>query len=73
MEGALYMKQITISDMTPRQAEAGSLSFKNRLELVRELDRAGVDYIEMAPISDPKADSLLIRTAADMITTAGLA
>ena len=67
------MKQITISDMTPRQAEAGSLSFKNRLELVRELDRAGVDYIEMAPISDPKADSLLIRTAADMITTAGLA
>ena len=39
MEGALYMKQITISDMTPRQAEAGSLSFKNRLELVRELEQ----------------------------------
>lgn len=63
------MKTIKIADMTLRQAASSqsfSLSFKEKLELVRELDRLGTDVIETAPITDGKTDALLIRTLASI-------
>ena len=45
------MKTIRVADMTLRaEAEAPfTLSFKEKLEVARELDRLGVDVIETAP------------------------
>ena len=41
------MKTIQISDVTLRMAEASALSFKERVEIARTLDRLGVDAIEL--------------------------
>ena len=64
------MKKIMIADITLRE-EAGaskfSLSFKEKIELIKELDKLGTDIIETAPIADEKVDSLLIRTMASLI------
>ena len=61
------MKNIKIADATLRQVSASadiSLSFKEKIELVKELSRLGVNIIETAPVSDGKTDSLLIKTLA---------
>ena len=63
------MKTIKMIDMTLR--EAGSLTFKEKLEIARGLDRLKVDAIELAPISGGKADMLANRTIAAMVS-AGL-
>lgn len=64
------MKNIVISDQTLRLNP--SLSFRDKLELARELNTAGVDVIEAPAIEDVKADSLLIRTLASAVTNAAL-
>ncbi len=64
------MKSIQIADTTMRSEgmrEGYSLSFKEKLELARELSRLGVDIIEFAPLSGDKTDQLLIRTAASLV------
>ena len=61
------MKNIKIADSTLRQISTGtdfSLSFKEKIELVKELSRLGVNIIETAPATDEKTDSLLIKTLA---------
>ena len=53
------MKTIKMIDMTLREsasAKESSLSFKEKLEMARCLDRLKVDIIELAPITDGKAD-----------------
>ena len=60
------MKTIKMIDMTLR--EAGSLSFKEKLEIARSLDRLKVDAIELAPIRGGKADVLANRTIAAMVS-----
>lgn len=70
------MKQIKIADVTLREGASGAkfpLSFKEKLELARELDRLGVDVIETAPIINEKTDALLIRTIAGLIKNSVLA
>lgn len=64
------MKNIIVSDATLRFNS--SLSFKDKLNLARELDRAGVDVIEMHEIADKQADVLLIRSLASLIKGAEL-
>ncbi|MBP5166054.1 MAG: hypothetical protein ILP09_02190 [Oscillospiraceae bacterium] len=59
------MKKITVSDQTLRLNP--SLSFKDKLEIARELGTARVDVMEVQPIEDVKADSLLIRTLSSMV------
>lgn len=70
------MKTIKITDMTLR-AEAlsndFSLSFKEKTEIARELDKLGVDVIELAPIGESKADTLLVKTIAAAVKTSTVA
>ena len=55
------MKTIQLIDMTLRQSAAlreGALTFKERLEIARGLDRLKVDVIELPPITASKAEQL---------------
>ncbi len=68
------MKTIEISDVTLRLAESGAaLSFKERVEVARTLDRLGVDQIELPPLKDDRADVLRNKTIASVVTSARLA
>ena len=59
------MKQIRISDVTMKQSGADiSLSFKEKIELAKLLDKLGVSVIELEPIVRPKIDSLRIKSVA---------
>ena len=66
------MKTIHIADGTLRTPTAAGLSFKEKLEIARELDKLGVDVIETAPILDSQADPLLIRTIASLVKNGSL-
>lgn len=64
------MKKIFISDITLREEAANpefSFTFKEKIELVKELDRLGADVIETAPIENEKTDALLVRTLASLV------
>ena len=57
------MRQITISDATMKQSpEELRLSFKERIELSKLLDKLGVDLIELDAIKNPRIDSLQIKS-----------
>ena len=65
------MKKLQVIDMTLRQVSgAGSreLTFKDKLEIARILDRLKVDAIELAPITGSKAEQLTNRTVASMVS-----
>ena len=50
-KGVFIMKQIRISDVTMKQTGADiSLSFKEKIELSKLLDKLGVSVIELEPI-----------------------
>ena len=66
------MRTIRIYDATMRamaSAQSGALTFREKLEIVRALDKLKIDGIELPRIEDAKADSLLNRTIASMIST----
>ena len=66
------MKTLKFIDMTLREADAirgRELTFKEKLEIARSLDRLKADTIELAPISGSKADQLANRTIASMVST----
>ena len=59
------MKHVKISDVTMKQAAAGAcLSFREKIELSKLLDKLGVSVIELEPITQPKLDSLRIKSVA---------
>ena len=59
------MKQIRISDMTTKQkAEGFSLSFKEKIELSKLLDKLGVSVIELEGIHASRVDALRIKSIA---------
>ncbi len=59
------MKHIRMSDITMKQAsDAFSLSFKEKIELAKLLDKLGVSVIELEGISTSKVDSLRIKSIA---------
>ena len=69
------MKTIRISDITLREIDRGrsaALSFKERLEITRTLDRLQADAIELPPIRDAKADALRNKTIASLVAFAQL-
>ena len=71
MEGTFFFYKLQVIDMTLRQDEnetGRTLSFKEKLEIARSLDRLRVDAIELAPISGSKADLLANRTIASMVS-----
>ena len=59
------MNKIRISDVTMKQTGAEfSLSFKEKIELCKLLDKLGVSVIELEPIVQAKIDSLRIKSVA---------
>ena len=64
-----------ITDMTIRQAgkAAGyTLSFREKIELAKLLDRLGVSAIELHAVENPKIDSLLIKSVASAVKTSAV-
>ena len=65
------MKTIEISDVTLRLSDGGGvLSFKERVEIARTLDRLGVDEIELPALRDGKAGVLSNKTIASVVADA---
>lgn len=70
------MRTVKLIDMTLGQASAlreGALTFKEKLEIARTLDRLKVDSIELPPITGGKADQLANRTVAATVAAAIIA
>ena len=66
------MNTIKIIDMTlrePGKHTSQSLSFKEKLEVARSLDRIKLDVIELPAIGTAKADQLSNKTIASMVGT----
>ena len=67
-------KMVRISDCTLRQKNhLPTMSFREKLELCRLMDRLNVDMIEMDEIRQVKIDSLLIKSVCSAVTNAGVA
>ena len=62
------MEQIRISDITMKQTGKGfALSFKEKLEIPKLLDKLGVSVIELEGIAQPKIDALRIKSVASTV------
>lgn len=64
------MRKISIADMTIRES---AMSFKEKLEVAKQMDKLGVDVIELPQIKDGKTDTLLIKTIAGLVKNSVLA
>ena len=68
------MKQIVISDATMKQScEDLRLTFKEKIELSKLLDKIGVDIIELDGIKSPRIDALLIKSIVSAVTNSRIA
>ena len=70
------MKDIRVSDITMKEAATSktlSLSFKEKLEIVKILDRIGVGSIEVEGIESSKVDALRIKSIASLVKSSTLA
>lgn len=64
------MRKITIADATLREcARKGdiALSFKEKIEIAKLLDKLNIDVIEAAPVTDEKIDTLVLRTISPLL------
>ena len=64
------MNNICITDVTMRQSRRGadfSLSFREKIEVAKMLDKLGVTAIETTPITTGRIDSLLIKSIASAV------
>ena len=62
------MNQIRISDITLKQTGKDfSLSFKEKIEIPKLLDKLGVTVIELEGITQPKIDTLRIKSVASTV------
>ena len=62
------MNRIKISDVTMKQpAQAQNLSFREKIELAKLLDKLDVSVIELEGIRSPKIDSLRIKSIASAV------
>jgi len=67
------MQKIRIADTTLRCAEENgdaSYSFREKIEIVKTLDRIGVDVIEMSPFHASRADVLLLHSVLPVVKNA---
>ncbi len=70
------MRKIQIVDVSLREQAAcngSSLSFKEKIEVARQLDKLNVDAIETAPIVNGKTDIIFLHTLAPLMTRCILA
>ena len=66
------MKTVKLIDMTLCEAAAlreNALTFKDKLEVARNLDRLRVDAIELPPMNGSRADQLSGKTIASLVST----
>lgn len=62
------MKKVKIADVTLREdGKTGFLSFKEKINLAKKLDKLCVDVIETAKISNAKTDILFLHTIAPLL------
>ena len=57
------MKRITLTDITLFE-RGGTLTFKEKVEIAKVLDRLGTDTIRLPAIRDIKPDTMATRTVA---------
>ena len=70
------MKKIDVTDMTLCLADSRtnfSLSFKEKLEIAKQLDKLNANTIQLPEIYNEKTDSLLVRTIAAFVNNSTLA
>ena len=70
------MKKIRISDVTMKQDSqmgTAALTFREKIELAKILDRLGVSVIELEGIAQPKIDALRIKSIAAVVKQAVVA
>ena len=70
------MKQISITDITIKQSGKSAgylLSFREKIEIAKLLDRLGVDVIELHAMENQKIDSLLIKSIASAVKESTIA
>ena len=68
------MHKIRISDITMKQVGEGfSLSFKEKIELSKLLDKLGVSVVELEAIENPRVDSLRIKSIAAAVVDSTVA
>lgn len=65
------MNQVRISDTTLCR-ESGRFSFKEKIEIARQLEKLRVDKIELPAVENVKTDVLLVRTVSSFVKTATL-
>lgn len=65
-KGRISMQQIQIADKTLCREE-GTFSFKEKLEIARQLERLNVDVIELPEIRQVRADVLFVRTVSSFV------
>ena len=63
------MKHIRIADTTLCQ---GQYTFKEKIEIARQLEKLGVDVIELPAITEVRSDTLLVRTMASFVKNSTL-
>ncbi len=68
-------KRIAIADVTLKQPRSGegTLTFKEKIEIAKLLDRLHASVIEVAPIENVTVDSLLVKSYASVVTDSVLA
>lgn len=66
------MRKIIINDTTLTNVD-DSIGFKEKLDIIKKLDALKVDVIELPPVANEKADTLLVHTAAPSVKYATLA
>jgi len=70
------MKELLISDVTLRQQQRrqdAAQSFKERIEIAKLLDKLRPDAIELFPITNERADTLLVKSIAGAVQHSRLA
>ena len=68
------MKRIVISDATMKQtAQDLHLTFKEKIELAKLLDKLGVDFIELNGIKNPRIDALQIKSIVSAVNDSKVA
>ena len=68
------MRQIVISDATMKQtSEEFRLTFKEKIELAKLLDKLGVDLIELDGIKNPRIDALQIKSIVAAVSDSRIA
>lgn len=70
------MRHILLSDMTlplSDNSRENGLSFREKIETAKLLDRLHVDVIELAPIKNTRIDSLLVKSVATAVKNAAVA